>query len=162
MIAYCASQNCQRKRKFRLDAGKFSRTGSKIANAWNRRYRVQFYPIYPLCSLITLSPLLSIQMLLLEALYYRYFVAKGISALGEEISAFFSRLRSPTFICLQQRASSDISPVHKLPLQRWAERLSHPILDQRKEELLLYSSILLFAANRLSYSSTYPYTIFMG
>ncbi len=47
---------------------------------------------------------------------YRYFVDKGISPLGEEPRAFFSRLTSPIFICLQRRANSDSSPVHKLPV----------------------------------------------
>jgi hypothetical protein len=45
----------------------------------------------------------------------RYFVDKGISPLGEETRAFFSHLTSPVFICLQRKANSDISPVHKLP-----------------------------------------------
>jgi hypothetical protein len=56
---------------------------------------------------------------------YQYFVDKGISPLGEETSAFFSRLTSPVVICLQWRAISDISPVHKLPLQRLTEGLSY-------------------------------------
>jgi hypothetical protein len=45
---------------------------------------------------------------------YRYFVDKGISPLGEETNTFFSHLTSPLVICLQRRANSDISPVHKL------------------------------------------------
>ncbi len=47
---------------------------------------------------------------------YRYFVDKGISPLGEETQAYFSRLTNPMVVYLQRRANFDLSPVHKLPV----------------------------------------------
>ncbi len=70
--------------------------------------------------------------------YYRYFVDKGISPLGEETSAFFSRLTNLVVICLQRRANSDISPVHKLPVYETAME------ESRRPEPFGLISILKF------------------